>query len=112
MSIAPNAIAKRKKPKIEMVPGEHFAYRMIQHSLSLGGIGALQSELCQTKIGKRIAVLSNNTILVAERTTEHEAVLVTGWNASVEQVRAIDNNEEIVAFLGKGKSENLLVSIA
>lgn len=107
-----NAKAIRKKSKIEMVPGEHFAYRMIQHRLSLGGIGALQSELCQTKVGKRIAVLSNNIILVAERVGEHEAVLITGWNASAEQIKAIDNNEEIVAFLGKEKSENLLVSVA
>jgi hypothetical protein len=104
-----NAKAIKKTPKIEITAGEHFAYRMIQKSLPLGGIGALQSQLCQTKIGSRIAILSNKTILVAERVHEKYAVLVTGWNASISQIHAINNNETVEVNLGRGKHENMSI---
>jgi len=105
-----NVIAKGRKSKIEIVPGEHFLIRLIQHQLSLGGIGALQGELCQIKLGNRVGVLCNGVILIAERKKEDTAVLVTGWNASKEQQRQIQNNEQISVGLGKGSSEMMLIA--
>ena len=103
------AIAIAYKPKIELIVGEHFAYRMIQHNLSLGGIGSLQSKLCQVRLGTRVAVYTNGVILVAERTREDIGVLITGWHATEAQIQIIMANTPISVNLGKGVFEDILI---
>jgi hypothetical protein len=107
-----NIVATKKRASIEIVPGEHFSIRMIQHRLSLGGVGPLQSQLCQVKLGGRVGVMCNDTILIAQRESNDHAVLITGWKASREQKEAIERGINISVNLGKGNYEEMMISAA
>lgn len=67
----------------------------------LSGISKLQSQLCQIPVGKRCGVEVNGVRLIAERTGNTTATLITGFKVGQEGEDIIENAKALHELLFK-----------
>lgn len=97
-----NVVAKQfKVPMCINLPHYGIAKLALRGVTDLSGLGKLQSELCQTKVGDRVAVEVNGVTLVAERKSENEADLITGWRVGHEGEDISGNAKTLMDMLYK-----------
>ena len=108
--IKTNALASAKgktKSGINLIGSDHFMLAVLKRGLPLEGISPLLSQLHQTKLEKRIAIVSNGIILVGVRKKDNHAEIITAWRASFVQMAAIESGEKISVNFGKGNFEDM-----